>query len=66
MSTPHIRWGAIPIPDVPDWTPQQAYDGRGSCGSCGRVTWLRADPLVFQKVCRPCWEALMFGDDDEW
>lgn len=63
MST--VRWAAQPLPNVPQWTQQQAYDGHGPCESCQHVTWLRADPIVGQKVCRPCWERLMFGDDDE-
>ena len=61
----NVHWSALPLANVSDWTAEQAYDGHGPCQSCGRVTYLRADPIVFQKVCRPCWEALMYGTDDD-
>jgi hypothetical protein len=48
-----IRWSAQSLPDVPQWTEEQAFDGYGPCVSCGNVTWLRADPYAGQPSCRP-------------
>lgn len=60
-----VEWGAIPLPNVPDWTEAQSFGQSGNCGSCNRLTTLRPDPIVGQLVCRPCWESVMFGSDDE-
>lgn len=60
-----IRWSGLPLPGVPDWTLEQAYAGQGPCESCGRNTTLRPDPMVGQSSCRPCWERLMFGDEND-
>lgn len=54
-----VSWTGTPRPNTPDWPTQNET---GNCESCGRETTLRPDPIVYQMVCRPCWEGLMFDD----
>lgn len=58
-----VSWTALPLPNVPEWNESQS-GLKGLCRSCDKDTWLRSDPYAGQQVCRPCWEALVYGADD--
>jgi hypothetical protein len=50
--------------ELKDWTENQSHDS-GSCHYCAKVTLLRTEPFGQRLACKPCWENICYGAEDE-